>query len=109
MNGRWTVRRLQFTAALVCVVLAMVVSGWASSAPDGLERVAQTLGFESAGTAGAAESSPLAGYEVGWLGGGRLSGALAGLVGLVVVALVMHLLVRAGRRREALQHPARGQ
>ncbi len=64
-------------AALSAVGLSLV----ASSQPDGLERVAGDVGFAVTGEGSILHASPLADYAVTGLDG-RLSGALAGLLGL---------------------------
>jgi cobalt/nickel transport protein len=65
-------------------VIAALLSPWASSWPDGLERVAHDLGFsDRAGEA--AIASPLPDYAVPALGTGRLSTAVAGVAGTVLV------------------------
>ena len=61
--------------------LAVVAPVVASSAPDGLERVALDLGFADEATEPAA--APMPDYEV--RGAGRLSGPLAGLIGAAAV------------------------
>lgn len=72
----------------VSLLLAGVVSFSASRFPDGLEKVAATLGFEQAASDQAAARSPLADYQVAGLADPRLSGGLAGVTGtLVVLAL----------------------
>jgi cobalt/nickel transport system permease protein/cobalt/nickel transport protein len=102
---RPSTRRLVLVGLGVCLVLAAVVSLWASGNPDGLEFVAHRLGF--AGSAGqhASADSPFAGYGTRGVGDARLSGGLAGVVGVVVVAVVsvglMHLLRRRGPRDDA--------
>lgn len=78
----------------ICVLIAGGVSTLASSHPDGLEHVAETLGFGSAATPHASSDSPLADYAVRGLGSGTLSGAIAGLVGITVVALFAFGLMR---------------
>jgi len=99
-HHRVSTRRLVMTGLGVCLLLAGVVSVWASANPDGLEFVAERLGFS--GTAGehAASDSPLADYGTAGVDDARLSGGLAGVVGVVVVAVVafglMHLLRRRG-------------
>jgi len=84
-----------FTVALgVILVIATVVSQFASSEPDGLEFVAEQQGF-----ADAADDSlevPLADYG----GGEGRSLAVAGLVGVVVtlgLGFGVFWLVRAGK------------
>ena len=99
---RISTRRLVFIGLAVCVGLAGVVSLWASGNPDGLEFVAERLGFiDSAGEHGAADS-PLAGYGTTGVDDPFLSGGLAGLIGVAVVAVIsfglMHLLGRRGPR-----------
>lgn len=83
----------------VCLLLAGVVSVWASGNPDGLEFVAERLGF--GGTAGehAAGDSPFADYGTSGVDDPRLSGGLAGVVGVLVVAVVAFGLMHLLRRR----------
>ncbi|MGK2876019.1 MAG: PDGLE domain-containing protein [Nocardioides sp.] len=79
--------------------VAAVVSGFASSNPDGLERVAEDQGFsQSAGDHPAGEG-PMADYSVDGVDNSRLSGGLAGVVGAAVVLLLMAGLVLLVRRR----------
>ena len=50
MRQRVSTRTLVVAGLAVCLLLAAVVSAWASGHPDGLEHVAETLGFaDSAG------------------------------------------------------------
>lgn len=84
---------------LVCALLAGVASFYASGHPDGLEHVAGTLGFGTTAQDSATAGSPLADYAVADLSDPRLSGGLAGLVGVVVVGLLMAGLVLLLRRR----------
>jgi hypothetical protein len=86
---------------LVALVLAGVVSFYASGSPDGLNRVAIDLGFSGAEDASVANGGPLAGYEVAWLGDPRLSGGVAGVLGCLVVLAFSTALLRIGRRRPA--------
>jgi cobalt/nickel transport protein len=105
----------------VALLLAGVVSNFASSAPDGLDATAtrgctvDAAGRITGGTcmARGAEGhatvdSPLAGYAVGGLSDPYLSTGLSGVVGVLVtfgVAAGMFWLIR-GRRRSA-DPPAR--
>jgi cobalt/nickel transport protein len=92
-------RRLLAAGVALSLLVAGVLSYFASARPDGLEHVAADLGFASSEQASAASGSPLAGYSVRGVSDGYLSGGLAGVVGLVVVGLVMTLLVLYVRRR----------
>lgn len=97
-------RRLVVVGLVVCAVIAGVVSFYASSHPDGLEHVAATLGFHGTERASATSGSPFAHYATKGIGDARLSGGLAGLVGVVVTGLLMFGLVRVlGRRRSREQ------
>lgn len=95
---RVSVRRLVVAGLAVCLLLAGVVSVWASANPDGLEFVAERLGFSDTAGEHAAANSPLADYGTAGVDDARLSGGLAGVLGVVVVAVVafglMHLLKR---------------
>ena len=76
---------LAFGIVVVSLVLAGVVSYYASSSPDGLERVAHDKGFAETATEHGVADGPLADYAVKDVDHDRLSGGLAGVVGVVVV------------------------
>lgn len=101
---RPSTRSVVVAGLLVALVLAGVVSFYASSSPDGLNRVAGDLGFSSAQQASGAGDGPLAGYEVAGLDGSRWSGGLAGVIGCLVVFGLSSLLLL--RRRTADPEPA---
>lgn len=85
--------------AVVALLLAGVVSYYASANPDGLEYVAGKTGFlDSASEHGAADG-PLADYGTKGVDNARLSGGLAGVVGTVVVLVVAGGLALVVRRR----------
>lgn len=91
-------RRLLIIGGVIAVVLAAVVSFYASPQPDGLERVATDQGFSGAAQDSAVAGSPLADYTVSGVRDERLGNAVAGLAGLAVTAVVgfglFHLLTR---------------
>jgi cobalt/nickel transport system permease protein len=73
------------------ISLAVVLlAPFASADPDGLERVAEDLGFLSKGTSPSFQLMP--NYILPVTGQTQLSTILAGLVGLVVVGVVIVLL-----------------
>jgi cobalt/nickel transport protein len=93
-------RTVLVVGAVLSVLVAGVLSGWASTSPDGLEHVARSLGFADSAWDSAASESPLADYTAP-VGTGRLAGGVAGLVGVVVVAVVMAALLSWLRRPPA--------
>ncbi len=94
-------RTLVLWGLAVSLVLAGVVSFYASSHPDGLEYVAHSLGFGSTAAPHASDGSPLAGYAVRGVSDGRLSGGLAGVIGVVLVGVIAFGLTHLLRRRPA--------
>ena len=69
---------------VVAAVLAGIVSGFASSSPDGLERVAEDQGFIDQAEDHDLAGSPVADYGVRGVDDARLSTGLAGLLGVTV-------------------------
>jgi len=83
---------------LVAFVLAGVVSGFASPAPDGLEKVAADKGFGSTARTHDLDGSPVAGYQVTGVGDNRVATGLAGAIGVVSTLVVGGGLFVALRR-----------
>jgi len=85
---------------LVAIGLAMLVSGFASSSPDGLNKVAEDHGFATNARQHLFENGPLAGYAVKGVNGDRLSTGISGLIGVLVtfgIGLALFALLRAMR------------
>lgn len=92
-------RRLAALALLLTVVLAGVTSYYASSHPDGLEYVAERTGFLDSAEDSAAAGSPLADYQTRGVEDERVSGGLAGLIGVGAVLGISGGLFWLLRRR----------
>lgn len=92
--------RFAIAALLVALVLAGVVSFWASGSPDGLEKVAEDKGFIGTAQDHDLADSPFADYGTSGLDGFAGS-AVAGVVGVLVTLGVMGGLVLLVRRRSA--------
>ena len=86
------------TAALTVAALAIVVFGVlvASGAPDGLEHVAGEIGI--ADRARALVATPLADYEAAFVESPWLSQVVAGLAGLMLIAVICLFLGRIWSR-----------
>ncbi len=82
---------------LATILLATTGAIFASSSPDGLERVVEDLGIHEEGDAPLA--SPMPDYEVSSVESGVLSTSIAGLSGAIAVGLVVVGLGLVIRRR----------
>lgn len=80
------------------LVLAGGASYYASTQPDGLEKVAGDVGFLDSAKESAVEDSPLAGYGVAGIENERISGGLAGVIGVASTAAISFGLFYALRR-----------
>ncbi len=79
------------------VLMLVLLAPYASASPDGLERVAENLGF--LGQSASASFTLLPDYTIPLLGETSLSTIVAGLVGAAVVAFLAIGAVRLLRRR----------
>lgn len=98
--SRVRTRTLALGVLVVALLLAGVVSFYAANTPDGLNRVAADQGFSDTAKQHDAAGGPLAGYAVRDVGNERLSGGLAGVVGVLVVLLLAGGLTVLVRRRD---------
>lgn len=98
-------RRFYVGFLVVALLVAGVVSFYASAHPDGLEHVAASTGFLETADEHAAADGPLADYAVKGVDDARLSGGLAGIIGvgvtLLLTAALTWLVRRRGRATEA--------
>ncbi|MFE1791309.1 energy-coupling factor ABC transporter permease [Streptomyces sp. NPDC059525] len=94
-------RKLWLTGLVTALVLAGFVSFYASSSPDGLEKVAADKGIDAKTKEHAAADSPLADYSVKDVDGARLSGGRAGVIGVGATVAVGSGIFWTVRRRRA--------
>ncbi|KAF5996699.1 energy-coupling factor ABC transporter permease [Streptomyces mirabilis] len=95
-----TSRRKVWAVGLVTsLVLAGFVSFYASASPDGLEKVAKDQGIDQNTKKHHTEDSPLAGYGVKDISDARISGGLAGVIGVGVTVVAGTGIFWAVRRR----------
>lgn len=94
-------RRLFIALALALAIgLAVAVSPYASSSPDGLERVAGDKGFDGAAKVHAIqEDSPIPDYAFPGIDDERLATGVAGFVGTLSVFALGYGAAFALRRR----------
>ena len=87
---------------VLALVLAFFVSPFASSQPDGLNKVAVDNGFADHQQSNAAAGGPLAGYSTHGVTNQRVSKGLAGVIGVVVTFALGSAIffgMKAWRRR----------
>ena len=84
---------------VLSLVLAGVVSNFASSSPDGLEKVAEDIGFLDSAKDHTYADGPLADYGVKGIENERLSTGAAGVIGVIATAGVSTGLFFVLRRR----------
>ncbi|MGW7204734.1 energy-coupling factor ABC transporter permease [Streptomyces sp. NPDC054837] len=92
-------RRVWLAGLATSLALAGVVSFYASADPDGLEKVAADKGIDAKAEDHAAADSPLADYGVKDVDNARLSGGLAGVIGVGVTVVAGSGIFWAVRRR----------
>ena len=94
-------RRFFAVALMVSLLVAGVASYYASSHPDGLEYVAEQTGFIDSAEDSATTDSPLADYQTSGVDDARISGGLAGVIGVAVMLVLSTGLFWLVRRRGA--------
>ncbi|WP_207933455.1 PDGLE domain-containing protein [Actinomadura sp. GC306] len=95
-----TTKRFFAAFLLVSLVLAGIVSHYASGSPDGLEKVAEEEGISAEEKDHALGDSPLGDYGVEGVGNEWASVGLSGVIGVGAVLLVGGGLFWAVRGRE---------
>jgi len=83
-------------AGILVTFLAVMISPLASGSPDGLERVAENLGFLADGKAASYQILP--DYTIPFLGETALSTIFAGVIGALILMGLLVLLGRSLRR-----------
>ncbi|MET9017402.1 energy-coupling factor ABC transporter permease [Streptomyces olivaceoviridis] len=97
--ARTSRRTLWVTGLVTSLVLAGFVSFYASANPDGLEKVAHDKGIDKKEKEHSAAGSPLADYGVKDISDARLSGGLAGVIGVGVTVVAGSAVFWSLRRR----------
>lgn len=96
--GREKIKRFFPVLFVAALLIAAILSPFASALPDGLERVAIDLGFIDKGEGDELVASPLADYAVPAVSGEKFSTALAGIIGTLLVFGCVYFMAGLLRR-----------
>lgn len=102
--ARTSRRTLWVTGLVTSLVLAGFVSFYASANPDGLEKVAHDKGIDKKEEEHTTADSPLADYGVKDISNARLSGGLAGVIGVGVTVVAGSAVFWSLRRQIGRAH-----
>jgi cobalt/nickel transport protein len=94
-----SLKKFYLSFFLVAIALAGGASYYASTQPDGLEKVAEEEGFLDTAKDSAVADSPLSDYGILALDNERLSVGLAGVIGVIATALVALALFTLLRKK----------
>jgi cobalt/nickel transport system permease protein/cobalt/nickel transport protein len=94
-----TTKRFAVLGVVVALLVAGVLSFYASQSPDGLEHVAETKGFSQTETDHYTAASPFADYGTKGVDDERLLVGLAGVIGVAATGVLMGAIVLVLRRR----------
>jgi len=94
-----TNRKFYLSGLVVSLFLAGVISFYASSSPDGLEKVAEDIGFIQTAKEHTNSNGTLADYGVKGIENERASVGVAGVIGVVGTAIVAGLGFRLLARK----------
>jgi len=86
----------------VAVLAAVFFSPFASTKPDGLERVAEDKGFLERGEGPQAINSPIPNYVLPGIKNEKLATSLAGLVGVIIVGALGFVLGATLKKKEKI-------
>jgi hypothetical protein len=95
-------KKFYLGGAVISLILAGVVSFYASSHPDGLEKVAEEIGFSETAKDPATAGSALADYGVAGVDDERTSVGIAGVLGVLATGVVATgLFYYLGKRKQS--------
>jgi len=77
---------------IVSAALVLIIAPFASSWPDGLERVAINLGFIEKGEGQPLLNSPMPDYTLNFIQNEKLSTISAGLIGVILMFLLAYAI-----------------
>jgi cobalt/nickel transport protein len=84
----------------ISLLVALLLSPFASTSPDGLEKVAETKGFSEKGKGWTFwRHAPFSDYSVPWIENEKVSTALSGLIGILAIFFITIGIGKAIKKR----------
>lgn len=93
-SGALSYRQIMGYGLLISLGLALFVSPFACAWPDGLEKVADRLGFAHRAAGQLLVAAPLADYHLSWVKSAPLATSLAGVIGTFIVFILAFAVAR---------------
>jgi len=93
-------KKFYLISLLVSIGLAGIASYYASSSPDGLEKVAGDIGFIESAKDHQLDDSALADYGVAGIENERLSVGIAGIIGVIATGVAVYLIIKFISRKK---------
>ena len=100
-SGALSHRQTMGYGLLISLGLALFVSPFACAWPDGLEKVADRLGFAHRAASEPLLAAPLADYHLSWVKSAPLATSLAGVIGTLIVFVLAFITARIVTPRTA--------
>jgi cobalt/nickel transport protein len=95
-------KRFIFTASVIVLLIAVIISPFASESPDGLEKVAEDMGFLNMAK-GIWRYSPFSDYSTGGIENKYISTGLTGIIGVIIVFVITLLLAKIIKTKACLK------
>ena len=92
-------KNIIFIGLIISVAVAVFISPFASSSPDGLEKVAEDKGFLAVSEGKEILKSPMPDYSVSFIKNEKISTSVAGMLGTLLTFAVAFLLGKLIKRR----------
>lgn len=105
LNRRTAWRPMAIAVIIAAFTVAAFLAPVASDLPDGLETIANSLGFAAQAQNGASAPAPMPDYELPALAGLAIAKSAAGAIGVATVAALAFLLARVAAKQAADSWP----
>ncbi|MFH1612918.1 MAG: PDGLE domain-containing protein [bacterium] len=85
-------KKIILLGLFISIALVFFIAPFASSSPDGLEKVGQDKGFLHKGEGQEVFNAPFPDYTISWIQNEKISTSLSGLIGIFFTFLIIYIL-----------------